>query len=88
MNKNYEGFLGYQPEIWSMLKDSIYAAQHVIRLGLENTQELLVTHDINRGRGTKSNRLTAERLENDIKQMQNALAELEKPNGIVTSSYE
>ena len=71
----------YMPENWSMLKDSIYAATDAIRAGIENTQELLIRHDIDLGRTTRSNRYTAERLELEIAQMQRALEGLSKPNG-------
>jgi len=74
-------FVGYLPESWSMLKDSIYAAQEAIRAGIENTQELLADHDVRLGRTTRSNRYTAERLEGEIRQMQAALDGLQKPNG-------
>lgn len=74
-------FAGYKPESWSMLKDSIYAAQDAIRAGIENTQELLADHDARLGRTTRSNRYTGERLESEIRQMQAALDGLQKPNG-------
>jgi len=74
-------FAGYQPESWSMLKDSIYAAQTALSAGIENTQELLADHDVRLGRTTRSNRYTAERLEGEIRQMQSALDGLQKPNG-------
>ena len=74
-------FAGYQPESWSMLKDSIYAAQTALSAGIENTQELLADHDVRLGRTTRSNRYTAERLEGGIRQMQSALDGLQKPNG-------
>ena len=74
-------FTGYQPESWSMLKDSIYAARTALSAGIENTQELLAYHDVNLGRTTRSNCYTAERLEGEIRQMQAALDGLQKPNG-------
>ncbi len=74
-------FAGYQPESWSMLKDSIYAAQNALRAGIENTQELLADHDVRLGRTTRSNRYTAERMEGEIQKMQTALEGLKEPNG-------
>jgi len=74
-------FFGYMPESWSMLKDSIYAAQEAIRAGIENTQELLSDHDVRLGRTTRSNRYTAERMEGEIRQMQAALDGLQNANG-------
>jgi hypothetical protein len=69
--------------MWSVLKDSILAAQDAILIGLENTQELLLEHDINFGRTTSKNRINAERLEGEIKQMQNALLAIKEPNVIM-----
>lgn len=74
-------FGGYLPESWSMLKDSIYAAQEAIRAGIENTEELLSDHDVRLGRTTRSNRYTADRLEGEIRQMKVALDGLQNPNG-------
>ena len=70
----------YQPESWSMLKDSILAAQEAIRSGIENTQELLADHDVRLGRTTRSNRYTAERLEGEIRQMKSALDSIQGPD--------
>lgn len=74
-------FGGHIPESWSMLKDSIYAAQEAIRAGIENTQDLLADHDVRLGRTTRSNRYTAERMEGEIRQMKAALDGLQNPNG-------
>lgn len=62
-NQTYQTYQTYQPEIWAMTKDSIYSAIDALMLGIENTQELLIKHDIELGRTTRSNKLTAERLE-------------------------
>jgi CRISPR/Cas system-associated endonuclease Cas1 len=69
-----------QPESWSMLKDSVHAAQEAIRAGIENTQELLADHDVRLGRTTRSTRHTAERLEGEIRQMQAALDSIQGPD--------
>ncbi len=73
--------LEYQPETWAMLKDTIYAARTALEAGLENTQELLIRHDIELGRTTRGNRYTAERLESEIRSMQSALENLRQPDG-------
>jgi len=71
----------YQPECWAMKKDTIYSARHALEAGLENTQELLVDHDVMLGRTTRSNRYTAERLEGEIREMKCAIEALKKPDG-------
>lgn len=74
-------FQTYQPESWWMLKDSIYAAQAALRIGIENSQELLAKHDVELGREHRGNRLAAERMEREIAEMKIALEGLAKPNG-------
>jgi hypothetical protein len=68
--------LEYQPECWTMKKDTIYAARTALEAGLENTQELLADHDVKLGRTTRSNRYTAERLEGEIRDMKAAIEKL------------
>jgi len=65
-----------------MLKDDIYAAQSAIRIGIENSQELLDEHEIKLGRTIRSNRLTAERMELEIEKMKAALKAIEKPSDL------
>lgn len=64
-----------------MLKDSIYAAQAALRIGIENSQELLAKYDVEFGRDHRSNRLRAEQMEREIAEMKLALGGLDKPNG-------
>jgi len=70
-----------EPEKWWMTKDSIYAAIDALRIGIENSQELLADHDQKYGREHRSNRITAEQMEREIEQMQNALNGIKEPNG-------
>jgi len=64
-----------------MLKDSIYAAREAIKIGIENTQELLADFDERLGRTTRSNMFTAERMEREIESMRQAITDLQIPNG-------
>ncbi|NCA94154.1 MAG: hypothetical protein EOM84_03135 [Sphingobacteriia bacterium] len=71
----------YQPEMWTIAKDHIYAAISAIQIGLENTEELLVDHEEKVGRTTRKNRLEAERLEKELDQMKSTLIGLQKLSG-------
>jgi len=68
----------YQPEMWTVEKDVIYAAIPAVEAGLEYTQELLAHHEVSLGRTTRKNKLTAEAMERDIEQMRRALDSLRK----------
>lgn len=68
----------YQPEMWTVAKDVIYAAIPAVEAGLEYTQELLAQHEVSLGRTTRKNKLTAEAMERDIEQMRRALDALRK----------
>ena len=68
-------------ENWAMTKDTIDLARAALEIGLENTLELLTDHDSRLGRSTRSNRLTAERLEGETLEIRIAIAKLEKPDG-------
>ena len=70
----------YQPEIWAMSKDRIYAAQEALRIGIENSEELLADFDARLGREHRSNRIAAERMEQEIELMKKALADIQSPN--------
>ena len=72
MNKDYI------PELWTVKKDYIYAAIEAVRNGLEYTITELVTHDLDLGRTTKKNRMWAETMEKDIKQMEQTLEDLKE----------
>jgi len=70
------GFQGYQPELWTVKKDDIYAAIHAVQNGLEYARECLTTHESNLGRTTLKNKLWAETMEDDIRHMERLLANL------------
>lgn len=72
------GAQGYQPEMWTVAKDVIYAAIPAVENGLEYTRELLAQHDVSLGRTTRKNKLTAEAMERDIEQMERTLGALRK----------
>ena len=46
----------YQPEIWTVKKDDIYAAITAIESGICYAQECLATHDLSLGRTTRKNK--------------------------------
>lgn len=73
---NGSGFQEYQPELWTVRKDDIYAAIHAVQNGLEYARECLTTHEANLGRTTLKNKLWAERMEQDIRHMERLLANL------------
>ena len=61
--------LGYEPEVWHVRKDYIYAAITSIQDGLSYASECLRDHDERLGRTTRANKLGAEIMEKDIEQM-------------------
>ena len=63
----------YQPEIWQVEKDVIYAAIPAVDAGLEYAKELLATHDRDLGRTTLKNKTWAETIEADIRHMTRTL---------------
>lgn len=67
------GLQEYQPEMWTVRKDDIYAAHAALRDGIEYTRELLAIHDRDLGRDHRSNRIAAEHMEKAIAGMQCAL---------------
>jgi hypothetical protein len=80
------GFQGYQPELWTVKKDDIYAAIHAVQNGLEYARECLSTHETNLGRTTLKNKTWAERMEGDIRHMERTLAALRLcPNDLAHS---
>lgn len=66
----------YQPELWTVKKDDIYAAIHAVQNGLDYARECLITHNSNLGRTTLKNRTWAERMEEDIRRMEGTLTAL------------
>jgi hypothetical protein len=71
-------FTEYQPELWTVQKDDIYAAIHALDAGLEHTKSALIEHEVNYGRMTLKNRLWAEQIEKDIEVIELALERLRK----------
>ena len=63
----------YEPERWTLTKDAILAAQDALKIGIENSEELLADYEMRFGRDTRSNRMTAERMEQEIESMKAAL---------------
>jgi len=63
----------YQPEIWSVKKDVIYASIPAVEAGLEYARELLSAHDSALGRTTRKNKCWAETIEQDIRHMERTL---------------
>jgi hypothetical protein len=63
----------YQPEIWQVEKDVIYAAIPSVEAGLEYAKELLAAHDRDLGRTTLKNKTWAETIEADIRHMTRTL---------------
>ena len=68
----------YQPEQWTVPKDTIYAAIAALQDGKEYTEELLMKHDENIGRAVKSNREAAKIMEQSINRMEAALKSLKE----------
>jgi hypothetical protein len=66
----------YEPEIWPVPKDIIYAAIPALEAGLEYARDCLTDHDALCGRECRKNRVAAEAMENDIRNMERTLAML------------
>ena len=66
----------YEPEMWTLKKDVIYAAQEALKIGIENTEELLARHDAELGREHRHNRMTAMAMAEEIAEMKRALENL------------
>ena len=71
-----EALLEYQPEIWSIKKDLIYKIIPCLQAGLENTQSTLAEHDAALGRTTTKNKMWAETLEQEIRDMRDCIEQL------------
>jgi hypothetical protein len=69
-------FIEYQPEIWKVEKDTIYAAISAVEAGLEYAKECLAIHDTGLGRTTLKNKNWAETIEKDIRELTKTLAML------------
>lgn len=68
----------YQPHMWNVKQDDVEFAEHVVRKGLAYTEECLRIHDVALGRTTYKNRMWAETMESDIRQMKASLVQLHK----------
>jgi hypothetical protein len=66
----------YQPHVWSVRKDTIYAAITALDLGLKYARERLESHDFDLGRTTQGDVIYAETMEAHIRQMEDALKAL------------
>jgi hypothetical protein len=72
--------LDYQPEIWHVEKDTIYAATNAVESGLEYARECLAQHEMILGRTTLKNKTWAETMEKDIRHMERTLQTLQALN--------
>lgn len=63
----------YTPETRTLDKTFLYDMIQALEAGLEYTQELLIKHDIELGRTTRSNKLVAEQMEKDIRKMKECI---------------
>jgi hypothetical protein len=67
----------YEREMVTLPKDAIYAARAALKVGYDNTEELLIEHDERLGRTTRKNRFIAENYEADMRSMSLAIQSLE-----------
>ena len=72
-----EGPQEYIPEMWTIKKDYICAAIDSIKAGIEYAEIVLTDHERLNGRATRKNRVWAEQMERDIKNMTQALEQLQ-----------
>jgi len=68
----------YQPEMWTVRKDNIYAVIYALEAGLANTQDALTRHESELGRTTRKNEMWAKQLERDIDAIRLSIARLRK----------
>lgn len=71
--ENQQNIRTYTPEVWSVRKDTIYAAITALDLGLKYVRGSLEDHDHNFGRITVGHKRWAETMEAHIRQMEDAL---------------
>ncbi len=67
----------YEPEMWTVPKDAIYAAMPALMSGLDYARSALIEHDGANGRTTRKNQKWAEQMESDIRQIEAALKTLQ-----------
>ena len=77
----------YLPEIWSIEKDLIYKIIPCLEAGLENTQSALDEHDITYGRTITKNKIWAETLEQEIRDMEDCIKQLKVMNAGNSTHY-
>ena len=87
-SSDWLGPLTYQPEIWRVEKDTIYAAIPAVESGLEYARECLAQHETALGRTTLKNKTWAETMEKDIRHMERTLEMLRAcgPNAELSDS--
>ena len=66
----------YIPELWTVKKDDFYACVAAINNGLEYARECRTAHDDNLGRTTLKNKIWGERMDEDIRKMEQLLSNL------------
>lgn len=66
----------YIPEMWTVKKDLVYKLIPCLQAGLENTQSAFAEHDSSLGRTTTKNRMWAETLEQEIRDMKDCIEQL------------
>lgn len=64
------------PEMWTIKKDLVDKLIPCLEAGLENTQEALIQHDVSLGRDMAKNRIWAETLEQEIRDMKDCIKQL------------
>jgi hypothetical protein len=77
----------YIPEIWPIKKDLVYKLIPCLEAGLENTQTALAEHDATFGRTTAKNKMWAEALEREIRDMRDCIEELKLLNAGNSTHY-
>lgn len=77
----------YQPEKWVIEKDLVYKIISCLEAGLENTQSTLTEHDTSLGRTTTKNRMWAETLEQEIRDMKDCIKQLKVLNVSNSTHY-
>lgn len=65
------------PERRAITLENLNVVREALQIGLENTEQVLTDHDIKLGRTTRSNRRTAELLEEDIDKFKKVIKELQ-----------
>jgi hypothetical protein len=71
----------YTPELWTIRKDYIYAAQAALVNAIEYIKECQATHEANLGETTLKNRLWANRMRDDLLKAEQALDNIQRPEG-------